>query len=136
MKLSDIKRDPVAYEQGAWVNKIPGMGSLRLKVRGADNADWRRIRLKMIGDIPEHERIEGIDPALNDTIVSTCLLEAGLIDWDGIDDDAGKPIPYSKEQAKVLLFGQEWAEFRDAALWAAMRVGRRGADQLGSDVKN
>ena len=36
------------------------------------------------------------------------LLKAVLVGWDGIDDEAGKPVPYSLEAAKELSDDHYW----------------------------
>ena len=141
MKLSDIKRDVSAIEAGAWVGRkygtpIPGMGDLCLKTRGAANADWRALEAKLIGAVPMQKRISGLSPEDRDAITGACLLEAGVTDWDGVEGDDDKPVPYSRAQAELFFSDRAYAEFRDAALWAANVVGTAAATALAADVKN
>lgn len=142
MKLSEHKRDVVAVEQGAWVGEkygtpIPGMGDLCIKTRGAGNADWRALEMKLIGAIPMQRRISGIAPTDRDAVTAKCLLEAGVSDWDCIDGegDAG-PVKYSKAQAELFFTDAAYSDIRDAALWAANIVGTQAAAQLKVDSKN
>lgn len=124
MKLSEIKRDVQAIEQGQWVGDIPEMPGLRLKVRGQNNADWRRIQSKLVADVPRYKRIGGrIDQDEQDRISSTLFQSACLIDWDGLEDDEGNAIPYSKDKAGDLLTLPEFRAFRDAVAWASTLVG-------------
>lgn len=141
MKLSDIKRDVSAIEAGAWVGKkygtpIPGMGDLCIKTRGVGNADWRAMEAKLIGAVPMQKRISGLSPEDRDAITGACLLDAGVTDWDGVEDDDEKPVPYSRPQSGLFFTDRAYAEFRDAALWAANIVGTAAAAALGADVKN
>src|SRR5690348_17012614 len=108
MRLSDIKRDSAAIEQGAWIGSkhgtpIPGMGDLQLRVRGADNSDWRRLQAKLVSAIPRAKRSSDgrVDPDEMDRIIGSCLVNCCLLDWEGIEDesDPPKPVEYSKAQA-------------------------------------
>jgi hypothetical protein len=132
MKLSDIALDSERQEKGAWVEEIPELEGLKLLVRGINNNDWRRLQAKLIETMPRKKRISGrIDPDEQDRIQSTCLLSACLLDWDGLEDDDGKPIPYEKDMARKLLFEPEYRKFRDGVVWAANMV----AEQTSEDQK-
>lgn len=136
MDLSNVSVDPVKVEQGEWVGNIPQMGDLRLRIRGAENADWRRLQSKLIAAIPRQLRIGGqIDPDEADRITSVLLRDAALLDWENLSED-GKPLAYSKENADRLLTDPTYRRFRDAALWASQNVGERVAVQTGDLVKN
>jgi hypothetical protein len=124
MKLSDLTVDAERLEKGAWVDNIPDMEGLRLKVRGANNVDWRRLQSRLLNAVPRKKRLGGqLDPDEQDRITATCLLNACLMDWDGLEGDDGKPLPYSKEWASKLIMEPEYRRFRDAVIWAATMVG-------------
>lgn len=129
MKLNDAKIDAVKFEQGAWVDNIPEMGDLRLKVRGINNADWRRLQQTLYEAVPRNKRIGGrIDPDEQDRITTSCLLSACLIDWENVEDDDGQPLAYSKTAATKLLNDPAMRRFRDSVVWAANVVGEQGAE--------
>lgn len=137
MKLADLKVDSRLVEDGDWVDSIPEMEDLRLKVRGVGNVDWRKIQRKLIRQVPQHKRVDGMIPEdEEDRITSICLQSACLLDWDGLVGDDDKPIPYSKDMAGDLLTMPETRAFRDAVLWAATIVGRRKAAATEADAKN
>jgi hypothetical protein len=132
MKLSDITLDSERQEKGAWIEEIPELEGLKLLVRGTNNNDWRRLQAKLIEAIPRKKRMSGrIDMDEQDRIQSTCLLNACLLDWDGLEDDDGKPIPYEKDTARRLLFEPEYRKFRDGVVWAANML----AEQTSEDQK-
>lgn len=136
MELNDIAIDADRFEQGAWVDHIPEMGDLRLKVRGVGNADYRKLQARLIDALPRAKKQGGkIEPDELDRITATCLLETVLLDWDGIMIN-GKSAPYSKEQAKELLLNPKWRRFRDAVAWAASIVADEGALGIEEDAKN
>jgi hypothetical protein len=136
MKLSQTKVDPARQEGGAWINEIPEMDGLRLKVRGANNRDWQRLQTKLIRALPRDRRRLALDPVDNDRINGILLRDTALLDWDGLDGDDDKPIPYSKEKAGELLLDPQYAPFRNAVMWAAATVAEQRADEIEDDAKN
>lgn len=137
MKLSDLASDPVATEQGEWVDTIPEMGDLRLKVRGVGNADWRRIQTKLIDAVPRSKRAGArIDPEEIDRITTVCLHQACLLDWQNLSGDDGKPLPYSRDLALELLSKPEYRKFREAVVWAATVVGEQIIVKIGDQKGN
>jgi len=132
MKLADIEQNPIAIEQGDWVDNLPEMGNLRVKVRGVNNSDWRRLWAKLVDAVPRNKR-EGNKPSTDelDRINTICLRDCSLIDWDGLDDG-----PYSKEMANTLLTDPKYRAFRDAVFWAATKVGETVAANADIAAKN
>jgi hypothetical protein len=133
MKLSDIAVDAGRIEQGEWVENIPEMGDLRLKVRGIGNADWRRLMSKLIDAVPRNKRMGGrVDPDTMDAITTQLLSSACLIDWANLD------VPYSKQKASELLADPQYRALRDAVMWAASQVGQaieeKKDDQAGNSA--
>jgi hypothetical protein len=137
MKLSAGKINVAALEQGAWISDIPDMGELRLKVRGANNSDWRELERKLIQALPREKKVRGmIDAKDQDAITSECLFQYGLLDWDGFEDDEGKPIPYSKELAREICFHPENMRYRQAVSWACAVVAEEKKSDQDDIVKN
>lgn len=141
MKLSEMKRDMAAVEDGTWIGEkyktpIPQMGDLCFKTRGQGNADWRALESKLIAAIPMQRKISGLSPADRDAVTGKCLLETAVIDWSGIEDEDGKPVAYSKAQAELFFTNREYSDIRDAALFAASLVGTSTAAALEADAKN
>lgn len=131
MKLAELAVDVNRAENGAWVNDVPDLPGLRLKVRASNNADWRRLQMMLFDKLPRKKKLSGrVDPDETDRIITQCLIDACLLDWDGLEDDDGKAIPYSKQMAEKLLMEPEYRRFRDAVAWAANVVtDRTDADQ-------
>ena len=123
MKISETAVDVDRQENGAWVDDIPEMEGLRLKVRGSNNADWRRLQARLIDAVPRKKKIGGrLDPDEQDRIMSSCLLNACLLDWSGLEGDDGQSLPYSKPMAQKLLTEPQYRRFRDGVVWAASIV--------------
>lgn len=140
MKLKEIKIDSAKADVGAWVGDIPEMGDLRLKVRGTGNADYRRRQQRLVDALPRQFKVGGrVDPDKMDEITTTCLVDDILLDWEGIEDDTGKALPFSKEQARTMLEDPDLRRFRDAVVWAAGVVAETeaatGEDNAGNSPK-
>jgi hypothetical protein len=130
MKLSELTVDVDRGEKGAWVDNIPELEGLRLKVRSNNNADWRKLQARLMDAMPRKKRLGGrLDPDEQDRVISTCLLNTCLLDWEGLENGTGEPLPYSKELARKLLFEPEYRRFRDAVIWAAAIVAEEQAEE-------
>ena len=137
MKLSSLQVDPAAIEAGQWVDNIPELEDLALKVRGVENEAWKRRRAALLKAIPRNRRRDGtLSIEDSDRISATLLLDTCLLDWKGIEDETGAAIPYSKEMAHDLLFKPENRKFRDAVLFAASLVGEQAAEDEKADLGN
>lgn len=137
MRLGDQKIDPIKLEQGDWVENIPEMGDLRLKVRGTRNKDWNRMQRVLTDAVPKKKKVGGrIADSEQERITVSLLLNTCLLDWSGLEGDDGQPIAYSKEMAGKLLTDLEYRNFRDAVIWAATVVAEQGAAEVEDAAKN
>lgn len=136
MKISSLKTDLIAIGQGQWIDNIPEMEDLRLKVRGIGNVDYRRAFDAKVASVPAAKKIRGLDPAERDRIVGECLVETVLLDWDGLTDDAGQARPFSVEAARPFLTDPAFARFRAAVIWAASVVADEANFGMRDDAGN
>lgn len=120
MKISDLEVDQKIVEEGKWVSNIPELSGVRLKVRGSNNKDWRRLAQRLINAVPRKQRANGIlDPDEADRISATILLMTGLLDWEGIEGDDDQPVAYDKKKAAQYLAGER---FRAGVQYACDQV--------------
>lgn len=142
MKLSAMKINSAAIEQGEWVGSkhgspIPDMGDLNLKVRGIGNADFRVLQSKLFDGTPRNERPNGrLLPKAAERVTVECLVETILIDWDGVQDDQGEPLPFNKDLARKILSDPDLRLFREAVMWASAQVGELRAGDSEAAAKN
>jgi hypothetical protein len=130
MKLNEVAVDVDRLEKGDWVNDIPDMQGVRFKVRGANNMDWRKLQSTLIDAVPRKHKAGGrITPQANDDIMTKLFVNCCLLDWDGLENNDGSPIPFSKEKALELLTNPELRRIRDGVAYAANTV----ADQNNAD---
>lgn len=137
MEISSLKRDTSKVESGMWVENIPSMGTLRLKVRGMGSAPY----VNALSELQRAVDHSGRNPD-GSIIASRILVMTGeaayralLLDWDGLTDD-GKPVPYDAALAKRWLTEAEYQTFRDAVFWAANVVDNQRATATAALVKN
>lgn len=128
MELALLKARTKAVETGVWVKGLTQDG-LALKTRGANNADWRALSDKLWSEVAIEERA---NPAVRDRILSACIVETGLLDWNFTE--GGKPVPFSKELAAELM--EEHFIFRQAAIDATTSVQFQKVEALETDAKN
>lgn len=138
MRLSAMKVDSKSIEQGRWVDNIPGSPGLRLRMRGFGNADDRRVRARELGALPKESFDEGgnLLPLVSDRVMTTRIVDAIFLEWEGLTDDADAPIASSPEKAAELLANPDYRPLFDAMVWAATQVGQIQADADESAVKN
>ena len=135
MEINKLRRDSSKIEGGDWVDNIPGMGDLRLKVRGSNSRIVRKALSKKVfgldGPIPE----EGLPDDVSDRIDAEVSAESVLLDWDGLTQD-GKPFPYDPEVAKAWLADLDFDDFKRAVDYAANVVAKRRKEAEESIAKN
>ncbi len=133
MKLSDMKVDHKLSEEGEWVQNIPNADDLELRVRGLSCASARVLRNQLVRALPAAVRNDpnGLPIEVTDRIEATILKDVILLEWRNLDDG-----PYSKELAAQYLDDPDYAEFRDAVVWASSRVGRQRAAAKAADMGN
>lgn len=130
MKISERRIDLQKREQGAWVGDIPEWQGVRFKVRGVGNKDWARLEARLINAVPRQQRINGLEPKERDRINALLLSETSLMDWEGLEDDNGTPLPFSKELAVQYLTNPEYEPFRQAVMLAANIVADRDRGEV------
>jgi hypothetical protein len=144
MSLAKLRAEQRRVLEGAWVNgEILGLGeSVRVKVRGRWNPEFRAMHAKLLAQVPAEKKNRTefgleVSPTEADRIVTECLLKHGLVDWQGLrETDDGPEIPYSEAKARELLTDPELAPLRDAVLVASIQVAKEGKEQFEADVKN
>ncbi len=107
MRFSKFLTDPEAEEAGVWVEAGDG---LRLRVARTNNARYRRALAEAAR--PNREALRGPGgPELLDRILLDVFADTVLLGWEGLEDEEGKPLPYSRAVARQCL--ERSRDFRD-----------------------
>ncbi len=137
MKLSAIKVDSALIEQGDWVENIPNLPGIRIKARGNNNADYRRLEAKLVREIPLADRVEGGDADHIDRIAARLLLETVVLDVEGLTEDDGvTPIKYTRALGELLLLDPDFRVFQAGAAYAGNVVAQRRKKAAETETKN
>jgi hypothetical protein len=133
MRIKQIKQVQQNIEKGGWVGDLPNLPGVALKVRGLFNSDASRIFGEIRASMPEEEFKK---PEIQEAVDIRLLHETVLVDWHGVEDDDGEPLPFDPDLAEDLLSDPETAVFRRATTYAASNVAQQGRDTLEEITKN
>lgn len=124
MKLSGLRQNRSAVEDGKWVGNIPQGGSLRLRVRGFTSAAYTEASTLLSRAVPREDRLRDgtLKNEASDRVMAEAIHQTILLDWAGLHDDDGQEIPYSSERAHELLTSPEYRPFLGMVAWAARIV--------------
>lgn len=112
MKLQAIMMDPSAAKDGAWCNYMADMEFRILRSNGPKMMECMH-RLMEPHYANGVKNFEDLDEAEKERIEVRSLAEAVLVDWRGVEDDDGTPIPYSVEKAEEILRMPEAVALRE-----------------------
>lgn len=143
MKLSALKSNTDARENGRWMKELPNMGDLEIFTRGYRNTDANKLTQKFIEGLPRKEKRGTMSYANRqkldtEVLVETCICvdpETGKA-WNLTEEDGVTPLEFSKEKLRELITDPDYLEFRDACMVAATTVAEREDEELKDDSKN
>lgn len=102
-----FKTDKVLEQQGILVeygtNSKEQPITFRVARAGGANASYnRQIEVKLK---PYRKQIQtdSLERSILDRVVKDAFVEYVVLGWDGVEDEAGNPLPYSKENASKLF---------------------------------
>lgn len=142
MKLSSIIVDAAAIEAGVWVGGLPYLDpKVRLLVRGDNAYAVAAARVaKARAAAPDAETLEAALAALTgeaaERAEAEVLAEAVLLDWEGIEDDDGHPVPYDAVKAADLFVNPDWRLLTGAVRYASREAARTRPNAAETLAKN
>lgn len=109
MKLSDaFGVDKELEVNGVWVP----LKSMRFLIARLGNPKFKALYRKALEAKQAFSRFAGADEAHDQEIFLECMSKAVLLDWDGVDGEDGKPLPYSPEVGlRAMKDDQLFADF-------------------------
>lgn len=136
MDINALKVDSTRSANGDWIGNIPGMGDLRLKVRGFSSPAYRAAVSLEASKVPREKRMNGdidgsILPDVMDKLTGRCMAALILMDWEGLND-GDTPMPFDPEKAIIFLTHPDYRYFRDAVIYAASAVEKIEANRTAS----
>ena len=98
--LKDFMVDAKKEVEGVWVEIGDG---LKMLIAGADNPEYRKYRDKILKPLIRKVRSKRLTNDDLEDLTKRAMAKHILLGWENLDDDAGKPIPYSHEKALSIL---------------------------------
>lgn len=137
MDIGNIRRDVAKIEQGDWVDDIPGMGDLRLLVRGMSAPEVIAHQSALSRSAPAHKRNRdnSLTVEASTEIMALTIAEKVLLGWENLECD-GEQVEFSVDLAKQFMTNAELSPFADAVVWAANVVDRSKAARAEDTSKN
>ena len=100
MKLSDaFGVDKELEVNGVWVP----LKSMRFLIARLGNPKFKALYWKALEAKQAFSRFAGADEAHDQEPFLECMSKAVLLDWDGVDGEDGKPLPYSPEVGLLAM---------------------------------
>lgn len=107
-KIGSIALDLGAVEEGKWVTHPSGV---RLRIASVNSRAYKEARERLLrphlrdlrsGRLTTDDILEIVKPAVAEHL---------LLEWAALEDDAGKPIPYSPAKALEYFRDRRFVEF-------------------------
>lgn len=137
MDIQTLRRNSAAAAEGRWVDDIPSMPGVRLRVRGASSlaaVNCRRKKERQV-EKKDRERGGGFKPEVEQRIAREVLHEAVLLEWDGMTNGAD-PLPYDFDIAGQFLLNPDFDAFAGAVTWAAAAVDQDNSEAADDEAGN
>ena len=111
MKLAKFKQSLVKAETGSTIDMGDG---LKVTVARIGCKAYQDVIKKLTAPHQRAIRNKTLDDSVYETIMNKALAETILLGWEGLEDEHGEVIKYSKEKAYELLTDPEYKDFKDA----------------------
>lgn len=95
-KLSSFRTDPDKETEGVWFDFAEG---IRFKVARWNNPKFRQLVEKLARPHARTFRRSGRRGEMWESIVKQAAARTILLDWENVEDDNGKPLKYSPDEA-------------------------------------
>lgn len=109
MDIKKFATNLTLEDEGVWVQLD---SETKLKIARSGNKRYRGALARLTAPHKVALRSGKVSDEVADAILVEALAEAVLLDWEGMFE-GGKPLPYSKEEAKRLLADPSLKDFRD-----------------------
>lgn len=130
MKLSELELNLDHVDGGVWVDEIPYLEGVRFRVRGSSFAPYKKALNKAMVSQSRYQRGPNqVDVEKFDALTRTLMNEHLLLDWDGIEDNMGAPLPYSPDLAKRFMTERVYEPVQRGVLYAIDMVDKNAVER-------
>lgn len=131
-KLSAARGDDVKAAEGVWVEHELGF---RFLVRRMPNEQYVKLRRKLMKPMVRKLRTT-IDLEATDLVTKEAVARTVLANWEKIEDDEGKPIPFSAEKALEVFQNPAYEDIYNFIVAEAQDLANFEADDKKKAVGN
>lgn len=109
-----------------WV-EVPGYPGVRAAIRTSHDPKYRRALMEgMLPHVKAVQAGEIVGPEITDPIGNLAIAEHLLENWKGIEDEHGRPLPFTRELAVKLALDPNFGGFfRSLEIRADELAGRK-----------
>ena len=129
--LAALEVDPRAEDEGEWIDcpefgtDAEGNAVVAFKVRSDKCPAFEKLRAKLSRTLhKQYAASQYLNPTLLAQVTAQCLLDVGLLGWRGLAQ-GGEDLPFTPENAKMILTDRRYRKIRDAIAAACQAVGDR-----------
>jgi len=111
MKLTKFKQNLVKAEDGATIDMGDG---LKVTVARIGSKRYQDVIKKLTAPYQRQIRNKTLGDDVYEDLLDKALVDGALIKWEGLEDDNGVNIPFSREKALELFKNPEYKDFKEA----------------------
>ena len=109
MKLSNFKQNVAASTDGVLVDIGDGF---KLRIARMGNKKYQDELKRLTKPYKRAMKNDTLADSVYEELYNKAMAEAVLLGWEGLSDDAGEEIAYSKEKALELLSDPAYEDFK------------------------
>jgi len=132
-KLSAIAVDTQKVVGGVWVEHYLGYS---FKIARMDNAEYIKYLKTLIEPHLKEMRAGSFDAEKRLDLTKQAAAKCILVGWKNVEDEAGKPIPYSPENALELFRKPELVDLYDFIINESTSAARYRQETKKESIKN
>lgn len=110
-KLSKFATDLDAAKNGVTVDLGEDL-KVTVAQAGASNSRYQKVLRQLLKPFERQLKQNTLDDEVFEDLVNKAYVEAILLGWEGLEDDNGNEIVYSKDKAYEILSNKEYASFK------------------------
>lgn len=120
MKLSNVQNNLKTESEGVWVTYA---GDLQVKLARIGSPAYEKLLRKLSKPHTRQLRDNSLDNDVAELMTQKAIARHILLDWKGVEDDAGKEVLYSEKKALEILTDPKYRDFyRDILAMAQERA--------------
>ncbi len=132
-KLSSIKMDLTKSAEGIWQDYAAG---IRLLVACLSNPAYAQYLTLLQRPHLRQIRAGTLDNSVAATLTKKAVARHILLGWENIEDDTGKPIPYSEQKAFEIISDPAYSDLYNFVLETAVSAELFRAEVQEDSAKN